>query len=130
MNMWSKTHLFFIYIIWIWKVNCMLVHNRIGKANNLYDRQSLFSDIDLHHQKGYDHRIIENTTENHFLLVEILKNKERMRKIHYLQSLEGSPDEKKIQAIKDLEEECEIRPSSIIKGGLFNSWKADGEFDN
>ena len=115
--------------MYLWKGNTMLVHNQIGKATNLYEKQSLFTEVDIYRKIGYDQRITENDSENNLSLINILKNSERLKQIQYLQSIMSSPDEVKIQAVKDLEEECDIRPSSILQGGLYNNWQLDGEFE-
>jgi len=78
--------------------------------------------------KGYDERFPENILENHSILLEIIKNIERLRKIRHLESIQHACDEIKIQAVKDLSDD--IRPISITNGGLFNDWLVDQEFDS
>ena len=111
--------------------NGILLHNRLEKIINQYNIKILSSEIELynHYNKGYDEKHIENITESNEILLDIIKNIERLRKIRYLESISHSPDEFKLQVIKDFSEKNDIQPISIINGDLFKNWKLDEEFE-
>ena len=123
------------------KKRCNKREGVLGTALYLTDMETIDS------MKGFDDRFPRSNIDENILLqsgegdadcassmrngvIEIIKNNERLRKIQYLESLTGSPDEYKVQAIKDLSEESDIRPFSIINGGLYNNWELDGDFHN
>ena len=120
-----KLYLFQLFFILI---NSLLLHTRLEKAINMYDLNILSSEIDLQYKKGYDERFPENILENQSILLEIIKNIERLRKIRHLESIQHACDEIKIQAVKDLSDD--IRPISITNGGLYNDWLLDQEFES
>jgi hypothetical protein len=110
--------------------NGILLHNRLEKSLNYYDINILSSEIALYRYKGYDERYNESVTESSSILLDIIKNIEKLKKIQYLESIQHSPDEIKIQTVKDFSEECDIRPVSISSGDLFKNWRLDKEFDS
>lgn len=128
--MWLNHKLLIIVIFYLWKTNSVLLHTRLEKAINLYDIYLLSSEIDIKKQNGYDERFPIDNTENVTLLIEIIKNNERIRKILYLESIKNSCDEIKIQAVKDISDEGDIRPMSNRNGGLYNNWLLDEEMDD
>jgi hypothetical protein len=121
---------FYLFQLYFILINSLLLHNRLENAIHINNIQFISSKIELNRNIGMDERHNENITENQYLLLSIIKNIERVRQIEYLESIKGFPYETKIQIVKDLEEEGDIRPFSMTNGGLFNNWLLDEEFDN
>ena len=105
------------------------LYDKPAKETIFYEREAVLQGT-IDFIKGYDERFPENVIENDSILLEIIKNIEKIQKLQYLESILFLPDEYKIQVVKDFSEESDILPMSIVKGGLFNNWELDGEFDS
>lgn len=125
----TYSQLLVITLFYLWEINSSLLHHRLEKSINLYELFLLSSEIDIQKRTGYDERFTIDNAENESLLIEIVKNNERYRKLQYLKSIKDFPNETKIQIVKDFEDECDIHSISIKKGGLYNNWLLDKEID-
>lgn len=119
----------FLFCIFIWIINSMK-NNVLRSHQPLYDNLILspilycdnIEDNSHIESSGYDERFPkeEDLQLNTSLFANILK----LKKIQYLESLSYLPEEKKLDAIKNILDEYNktYPPFCISNGGLYKNW--------